>query len=268
MAEDLTYSDLQPLSTGNRNGYLNVITKRNAIKLPNDKYYFNLKEQVFDPYALKYSNYESKKPIVPDKDEYYLTVVPDEDEYYLTQAPTYSYAQNLKENGADTFESAIAGMVTNGDTPFEINQAIDDLLLDADTVKKYGIDTTKGYVYKGTAESIWKDYNQAKISYANKKAEAEISYGEKQAEADAWVSPYKYAGIPDPSERYNPTAFKNYVKYENAMIAKYRKVTGGKQETAQERVVVEQLRKKAGEYYASKGRTPYYDAILRLEANK
>ena len=246
MAEDLTYSDLQPLSTGNRNGYLNVITKRNAIKLPNDKYYFNLKEQVFDPYALKYSNYESKQPLVPDKDE-----------YYLTEAPTYSYAQNLKENGADTFEAAIAGMVTNGDTPFEINQAIDDTLLDADTVKN-GVQTQQKVMF---IKALPKVFGKIIIK-------AKVSYGKKQAEADAWVSPYEYAGIPDPSERYNPTAFKNYVKYENAMIAKYRKVTGGKQETAQERVVVEQLRKKAGEYYASKGRTPYYDAILRLEANK
>jgi len=246
MADDLVYSDLDPFSSAERQSYLRVVGKKNAVKLPGGQYYFNLKEQVFDPYSADFAADNKKKPIVPI-----------EEEYYITAAPTYSYAIQLKEGGADTFESNIANMVKNGDTPSEINAAIDDAFLDDDTVKKWGIDLTKGYVYKNTAETIWKDYNTAKKTY-----------NEKVAEAEAWVSPYESAGIPDPSLRYDPTKFENYRKYEQTQIAKARKILGTTKETPTETAFVKELRKNAAEYYASKGRTPYYDALLRLEANK
>ena len=246
MADDLVYSDLDPFSSAERQSYLRVVGKKNAVKLPGGQYYFNLKEQVFDPYSVDFATADKKKPVVPT-----------EDEYYLTAAPTYSYAIQLNEGGADTFEGAVAKMVKDGSTPSEINAAITDAFADDDTVKKWGIDLTKDYVYKGTAETIWKDYNQAKTTYDG-----------KVAEADAWVSPYEKEGIPDPSLRYDPTKFDNYRKYEQTQIAKARKVLGTNKETPTEKRFVQELRKNAAEYYASKGRTPYYDAILRLEANK
>ena len=246
MADDLTYSDLNPFSNSERQAYLRVVGKKNAVKLPGGQYYFNLKEQVFDPYAADFATANAKKPVLPT-----------EDEYYLTAAPTYSYAIQLKEGGADTFEGAIAKMVKDGATPSEINAAITDAFADDDTVTKWGIDLTKDYVYKGTAETIWKDYNQASTTYA-----------QKVAEANAWVSPYEKEGIPDPSLRYDPTKFDNYRKYEQTQIAKARKILGTDKETPQEIAFVKELRKSAAEYYASKGRTPYFDAVLRLEANK
>ena len=246
MADDLVYSDLDPFSSAERQSYLRVVGKKNAVKLPGGQYYFNLKEQVFDPYSVDFATADKKKPVVPT-----------EDEYYLTAAPTYSYAIQLNEGGADTFEGAVAKMVKDGSTPSEINAAITDAFADDDTVKKWGIDLTKDYVYKGTAETIWKDYNQAKTTYDG-----------KVAEADAWVSPYEKEGIPDPSLRYDPTKFDNYRKYEQTQIAKARKILGTNKETPTEKRFVQELRKNAAEYYASKGRTPYYDAILRLEANK
>lgn len=246
MADELAYADLDPLSTGERQSYLRVVGKKNAVKLPGGQYYFNLKEQVFDPYSKDFTTAENKKPVVPIQEE-----------YFLTAAPTYSYAIKLNEGGSDTFEGAVAKMVKDGYTPSEINAAIDDAFADDDTVTKWGIDLTKDYVYKGTAETIWKDYNQANTTYA-----------EKVAEAESWVSPYEKEGIPDPSLRYDPTKFDNYRKYEQAQIEKARRVLGTTKETPQEKRFVQELRKNAAEYYASKGRTPYYDAVLRLEANK
>ena len=246
MADDLVYSDLDPFSSAERQSYLRVVGKKNAVKLPGGRYYFNLKEQVFDPYSKDFTTAESKKPVVPT-----------EDEYYIAAAPTYSYAIKLSEGGADTFESNIAKMVQGGSTPSEINAAIDDAFLDDDAVTRWGLDLTKDYVYKNTAETIWKDYNTAKKTY-----------NEKVAEAEAWVSPYEKEGIPDPSLRYDPTKFDNYRKYEQTQIAKARKILGTNKETPKETAFVKELRKNAAEYYASKGRTPYYDAVLRLEANK
>jgi hypothetical protein len=68
--------------------------------------------------------------------------------------------------------------------------------------------------------------------------------------------------------RYDPTKFDNYRKYEQAQIAKARQVLGTTKETPTEKRFVQELRKNAAEYYASKGRTPYHDALIRLEANK
>jgi hypothetical protein len=258
MADELAYADLDPLSTNERQSYLRVVGKKNAVKLPGGQYYFNLDEQVFQPYAVK---------LQEEVNDWFRTVgEPPKQADYLANSDLKYYSSY----DPSTFEGWVAKTIQTGGyvdgstnkfvpvkTPGDINKMVDKAWQNG----QFEFTDTDPLRYQSFAKGLWQEAEKAVYDF-NK------DYTEYSNKVSTIQDPYTSRGLPSPELRYDPTKFDNYRKYEQAQIAKARQVLGTTKETPTEKRFVQELRKNAAEYYASKGRTPYYDALIRLEANK
>ena len=226
-----TYVDLVAPSAQEIGSYYSNVTKKN--KNSNDPLGY-----VWNKYEQEQNEYFFNNPYV------------DEDSFLLEKAPEYSYAINLP-NG---FERYIANAVSlEGATPEVVRRAVQIAI---DEGKYTGDISANPLAPFNYAKNMYQEYKKAKKDYAE--YDAKLYAG----------SPLAQMGIPDPEANYNPLTFKEYKTWEDNKIKKITDTLGDKFTPTLKAKVERILRARAVEAYRAAGRTPYYDAVVKLEAAK
>jgi len=230
-----TYVDTVAPSAQEIGSYYTNVTKKN--KNSNDPLGY-----VWGKYQQEQDEYFFKNPYINERT------------FLEEKAPEFSYYSKLPAQGS--FEAFIAGAISDPNkqiTPTEVDQAV-----------KYAIDNN---MYKGDisanplapfnfAKNLYQEYTKAKKDFAD------YDYNWSRA------APLAQMGIPDPSKNYNPTAFKEYKTWEDNKIKRIASTLGKEFTPVLKEKVEAILRSRAVEKYRAAGRTPYKDAIVKLEAAK
>lgn len=226
-----TYVDYVAPSAQEIGSYYSNVTKKN--KNSNDPLGY-----VWNKYEQEQNEYFFNNPYV------------DEESFLVEKAPEYSYAIKLPQS----FEAFVAGLVSDERaTPAQIQsgvqQAIDAGLYTGDI-------SANPFAPFNYAKNMYQEYTKAKKEYAE--YDAKLYAG----------SPLAQMGIPDPEANYNPLTFKEYKTWEDNKIKKITDTLGDKFTPTLKAKVERILRARAVAKYRAAGRTPYYDAVVKLEAAK
>ncbi len=227
-----TYVDFVAPSAQEIGSYYTNVSKKN-------KNSSNPLNYVWGKYAQDQKEYELNNPLM-DKATLTLEVAPDL-VYYGGYAP-------------ETFEKSVIDIIkTPGVTPDQVRLAVQGL-----------IDTG---VYQGDVSSS----PLAPFNFAQQR------YQEWEKVNRAWVdqyntwyekSPLGLSGLPSPDENYNPLTFKSYKTWEDERMKLIADTIGDKFTPTLKVRVEKILRARAVDAYRKAGRTPYQDAVVRLEAMK
>lgn len=227
-----TYVDFVAPSAQEIGSYYSNVSKKN--KNSNDPLGY-----VWNKYQQDQTKYELDNPLM-DTATFFSEKAPDVI-YYAGYAP-------------GTFERAVIDIIkTDGVTPEQIRLGVQGLV---DSGVYTGDVSSSPLAPFNFAQQRYSEWNNAKRDYANQYT----NWYEK--------SPLGLTGLPSPEENYNPTTFKSYKAWEDAKIKKITDTLGTKFTPTLKTKVERVLRSRAVEAYRKAGRTPYQDAVAKLEAAK
>lgn len=198
-----------------------------------------------DPLGYVWSKYEQ------DQTKYELNNPIDPVNFFAEKAPEVIFYAGYAPG---TFERSVIDIIKTPDaTPEQIRLGVQNLV---DTGVYTGDISTSPLAPFNFAQQRYLEWNNAQRDWAK--------------ETENWYqkSPLGLAGIPDPSLNYNPTTFKEYKTWEDTKIKKITDTLGDKFTPTLKTKVERILRARAVEAYRTAGRTPYRDAVAKLEASK
>jgi hypothetical protein len=236
MAEILDYSDtyvdfVAPSAQEIGSYYTNVAKK--------NKNSSNPLNYVWGKYQQDQKEYELKNPVM------------DAASFIAEKAPDVLYYGGYADG---TFEKAVIDIIkTEGVTPEQVRLGVQGLI---DNGVYQGDVSSNPLAPFNFAQQRYQEWSNAKRDYV------------KQYENWYEKSPLGLSGIPSPDENYNPLTFKSYKKWEDEKIKTITDTLGDKFTPSLKTKVERVLRARAVEAYRKAGRTPYQDAVVRLEAMK
>jgi hypothetical protein len=240
--------------------YTDVVQRKYRSKLPSGGYYFDINNQVFGPYSKyleeEYADWESSLEPEPVWEDYINQYMPDT-VYYSSYDPTTTFeGAMVAAVNSGTWTDPTTGTAVQITSPGELQTIIDKIYNDNSYDVLSNVDNPLSLQTFG--KNLW----QERETGQNKYNEDYMKYQEQ----DKSGNPLE--GIPSRDARYDPYTVPGYKQWEDSVRRNLRAYLKTDKQSNAEVSYINDLRKKSADYYASKGYSPWHDAILALEANK